>query len=137
VLSFGALLGCTSGPPYQAPAADQSAYVAVGHIAEDQSFTQGGAALQIVAVDGHSTGLAQAVRVTPGTHRFTMRHFDGFALIFANVRYADISFQVQPEGDYRIDGSYCCGFLLGMFDLYAYDHRSGEQVAQVKANAPK
>lgn len=132
------LAGCVAGSVYQPPApSEQTAYVAVGHIAEDESFHEGAAALQIVAVDGHATGLAPAVSVAPGAHRFTIRHFDGFGTIFANIKYEDISFRAEPGGAYRIDGSYCCGYILGMFDLYAYDDRSGEQIAAALSNAPK
>jgi hypothetical protein len=134
----GVLFGCVVGPAYQQPApSDQTAYVAVGHISEDESSFEGGAAMQIVGVDGHSTGLAPSVRVTAGTHRFTVRHFNSFGLFDADIKYEDISFLAQAGGDYRIDGSYCCGYILGMFDLYAYDDRSGQQVAAAMANAPK
>jgi len=132
--SCGILLG-GAARAYQQPApSEPAAYVAIGHIAEDQNFTGGGAAMQIVAVDGQSTGLAESVLVAPGTHRFTVRHFDGYALFHANIRYEAISFQTQAGGDYRINGSYCCGFIFGMFDLTAYDHQTGVPVTPA---APK
>jgi hypothetical protein len=132
------LLGCAAGPAYQGPAASpQTASVAIGRVTEDYSTDQGAAAMQIVAVDGHSTGLASAVRVAPGTHRFTIRHFNGYATFFGNIKYADISFAAQPGGDYRIDGSYCCGYLFGMFGLHAYDRSNGEQIAAAAANAAR
>jgi len=134
----GVMLACVAGQAYQQPApSEPSAYVEIGRIAEDQNFTGGGAVMQIVAVDGQSTGLAESVLVAPGTHRFTVRHFDGYALFHANIKYEDISFLTQAGGDYRINGSYCCGFIFGMFDLSAYDHQSGAQVVTVTPAAPK
>jgi len=125
----GIFLGCIAAQAYQEPAmSEPAAYVTIGHITEDQDFTAGGAAMQIVAVDGQSTGLAATVRVAPGMHRFTVRHFDGFALFHANIKYESISFMTQAGGDYRIDGAYCCGFIFGQFDLSAYDHYTGAPV---------
>jgi hypothetical protein len=138
-LACGLLAGCTmpTAVTYQGPALeDQNAsVVAVGDVAEQYSASQGGAWIQIVAVDGESTGEAQAVRVTPGEHRFTVRHFDGYALIFGNITYDSITFKTEPAGRYRIDGVYCCGFILGQFDLFAYDESSGRQIANLPANA--
>jgi len=134
----GVMLACVAGQAYQQPApSEPSAYVEIGRIAEDQNFTGGGAVMQIVAVDGQSTWVAESGLGGRGTHRFTVRHFDGYALFHANIKYEDISFLTQAGGDYRINGSYCCGFIFGMFDLSAYDHQSGAQVVTVTPAAPK
>jgi hypothetical protein len=137
-LVCGLLAGCAlpTAVTYQGPApSDQNAaVVAVGAVAEQYSVSQGGAWIQIVAVDGESTGPVQAVRVAPGEHRFTVRHFDGYALINGNITYDGISFQTEPGGHYRIDGAYCCGFILGRFDLFAYDESSGRQIAYLRPN---
>lgn len=138
-LACGILAGCTlsTAVTYRGPAlSDQNAaVVAAGEVAEQYSASRGGAWIQIVAVDGESTGEAQSVRVSPGEHRFTVRHFDGYALINGNITYDRITFQTEPGGRYRIDGAYCCGFILGRFDLFAYDEGSGQQIANMPANA--
>lgn len=127
------LAGCMAGPPYQAPPPDAAATatVAIGKLAEDNNFG-GGAWLQIVAVDGASTGRVPSVTVTPGEHRFQIRHFDGWALIAGNQKYREISFRTEAGHTYQIGGSYCCGYFLGQYDLYAFDQTTQQEVAQAR-----
>ena len=129
------LVGCTVGPAtYQGPAGDDQngATVSAGTVAESYSVSQGSSWIQIVAVDGQSSGLAGRVRVSPGEHRFTVRHFDGYATFYGNVRSEDVTFPVAAGGRYRIDASYCCGFILGDFDLTVIDEATGQLIAEAR-----
>jgi len=132
------LAGCaTVGPAtYQGPSLDDqnAATVAAGTVYESYSVSQGSSWIQIVAVDGQSSGPAGWVRVAPGEHRFTVRHFDGYATFYGNVRSEDVTFPVAAGGRYRIDASYCCGFILGDFDLAVFDESTGQQIAALAAN---
>jgi hypothetical protein len=128
------LAGCVVGPAtYQGPPADDqnAALVSAGTAAENYSVSQGSSWIQIVAVDGQSSGLAARVRVSPGEHRFTVRHFDGYATFYGNVRSEDVAFPVAAGGRYRIDAFYCCGFILGDFDLTVVDEATGRQIAEI------
>ena len=128
------LAACAVGPAtYQGPPGDDQngATVRVGTVAESYSESQGTSSIQIVAVDGHSSGLAPWVRVSPGEHRFTVRHLDGYATFYGNPRSADVSFPAAAGGHYRIDASYCCGFILGDFNVRVVDEATGLQVATV------
>jgi hypothetical protein len=129
---LGLLAACaTVGPAtYQGPADDQNAaLVDAGTVYESYSVSQGSSWIQIVAVDGQSSGFAKRVWVTPGEHRFTVRHVDPYATFYGNVRHEDVSFAVAGGGRYRIDATYCCGAILGDFDLTVLDEVSGRQVA--------
>ena len=131
------LAGCTVGPAtYQGPPGDDQngATVSAGTVAESYSVSQGSSWIQIVAVDGQSSGLAGWVRVAPGEHKFTVRHFDGYATFYGNARSEDVTFPVAAGGHYRIDGSYCCGFILGDFDLTVVDEATGRQIATLAAS---
>jgi len=128
------LAGCTVGPAtYQGPSGDDqnAATVAAGTVAESYSVSQGSSWIQIVAVDGQSSGLAKRVRVSAGEHRFTVRHFDGYGTFYGNVRSEDVSFPAAAGGRYRIDASYCCGFILGQFALAVVDETTGRQIAEI------
>jgi hypothetical protein len=128
------LAGCTVGPAtYQGPSGDDqsAAIVAAGTVLESYSVSQGSSWIQIVAVDGHSSGLAKSVLVSPGEHRITVRHFDGYATFYGNVRSEDVSFPAAAGGRYRIDASYCCGFILGDFALAVVDEATGQQIAEI------
>lgn len=131
------LAGCAVGPAtHQGPAGDDQngATVTAGRVAESYSASQGGAWIQIVAVDGQSSGPAARVRVSPGEHRFTVRHFDGYATFYGNIRSEDVAFPAAAGGRYRIDGSYCCGFILGDFDLSVVDEATGRQIAAIRVS---
>jgi hypothetical protein len=139
------LAGCTgSTPSYKGPAADSAnaATVYVGTLTEQYEVSQNKSWIQIVAVDGKSTGYLQSVRVTPGEHQFTIRHHDPHAMFYGNARYNDIKFKAEAGGSYRIDASYKGGFYLGQFDLVATDDQSGNQIAvtlpasQVRVTGP-
>ena len=126
------LAGCEVGPAtYQGPAAldANAATVVAGRVAESYSVSQGSSWISIVAVDGQSTGLARGVRVPPGEHRFEVRHFDGYATFYANVKFETVTFTPAPGGRYRIDAAYCCGAILGDFDLAVIDEATGQQIA--------
>jgi hypothetical protein len=138
VLGLLALAGCVVGPAtYQGPSDDDQngATVATGTVQESYSVSQGSSWIQIVAVDGQSSGLARWVRVSPGQHRFTVRHFDGYATFYGNVRSEDVTFPAAAGGRYRIDAAYCCGFILGDFDLTVVDEVTGRQIAALAAGA--
>jgi len=124
--------GCEVGPAtYQAPAATDAnaATILAGRVAESYSVSQGSSWISIVAVDGQSTGLARGVRVPPGEHRFEVRHFDGYATFSGNARLETVTFAPAPGGHYRIDAAYCCGAILGDFDLAVFDETTGQQIA--------
>jgi desulfoferrodoxin (superoxide reductase-like protein) len=126
------LAGCAVGPAtYQGPAeADQNAaVVAVGAVSENYPESHYNSWIQIVAVDGESTGLAPWVRVPPGDHKFTIRHHDPYATFHGNIKYESVSFRSDAGGRYRIEAAYCCGFILGQFDLWVIDEASGQQIA--------
>lgn len=126
------LAGCNgSTPSYQGPVATNpsAATVTVGKPAEQYSVSQGTAVMQIAAVDGRATGPLESVRVSSGKHRLTIGHHDGYGTFYANRRYADIEFEAAPGGKYRIDGSFCCGFYLGQFDLVMIDESTGQPIA--------
>jgi hypothetical protein len=134
VLPMAALLlaGCAVGPAtYQGPAeVDQNAaVVAVGAVSENYPASHNHSWIQIVAVDGESTGLAPSVRVSPGEHKLTIRHHDPYALFHGNIKYESVSFSSAAGGRYRIDAAYCCGFILGQFELFVIDEASGQQIA--------
>jgi len=134
---LGLLAACaTVGPAtYQGPADDQNAaLVDAGTVYESYSVSQGSSWIQIVAVDGQSSGFAKHVRVAPGEHRFTVRHVDPYATFYGNVRSEDVSFVAAGGGRYRIDASYCCGFILGDFDLMVVDQVTGQQIAARAVN---
>lgn len=137
--ALGVLLaGCmTPAATYQGPsAADESAATIIaGTVAESYSVSQGSSAIQITAVDGEPSGLAPLVRVTAGEHKITVRHFDGYANIYANVDHESVTFQAEPGGRYRIDASYCCGYILGQFDIVVVDEATGRQVAELQTVA--
>jgi len=144
-LACALLAGCNgSTPSYQGPLATNpgAATVTVGVPAEQYSVSQNVAWMQIAAVDGKATGPVQSVRLSSGKHRLTIRHHDGYGMFYANTRFADIEFEAAPGGSYRIEGSYCCGFYLGQFDLVAVDESSGKEIAhtlpasQVRLTAP-
>jgi hypothetical protein len=127
--------GCAGAPAmatYQGPAdSDESAaIVAAGTVAESYSVSQNSSWIQIVAVDGEAAGFAPWVRVSPGEHRFTVRHHDPYATFYGNIRHESVSFATEAGGRYRIDASYCCGFLLGRFDVYVIDEASGQEIAE-------
>jgi hypothetical protein len=129
--------GCEVGPAtYQAPAATDAnaATILAGRVAESYSVSQGSSWISIVAVDGQSTGLARGVRVPPGEHRFEVRHFDGYATFYGNIRSEDVTFPVTAGGRYRIDASYCCGFILGDFALSVVDEATGQQIAEISVS---
>ncbi len=131
------LAGCAVGPAtYQGPPGDDqnAATVTAGTVAESYSVSQGSSWIQIVAVDGESSGPAKRVRVAPGEHRFTIRHFDGYATFYGNVRSEDVAFPATAGGRYRIDASYCCGFILGDFDLSVVDEATGRQIAEISVS---
>lgn len=131
-LALSLLAGCTNAiPSYQAPAPGNSnaATVFVGGLKEQYSVSQNKSWIQIVAVDGKATGHVQSVRVSPGKHRFTIRHQDPYGTFYGNIRYADIEFESEAGGRYRVDASFKGGFYLGQFDLAAIDEQSGEQIA--------
>jgi len=121
----------TVGPAtYQGPSDDQNAaLVHAGTVYESYSVSQGSSWIQIVAVDGQSSGLAKRVSVAPGEHRFTVRHVDPYATFYGNVRSEDVSFVAAGGGRYRIDATYCCGAILGDFDLMVVDEVSGRQIS--------
>ena len=126
------LAGCDVGSAtYQAPAAmdANAATVVAGQVAESYSVSQGSSWISIVAVDGQSTGLARGVRVLPGEHRFEVRHIDGYATFYGNAKFETVTFAPAPGGHYRIDASYCCGAILGDFDLAVIDEATGLQIA--------
>jgi hypothetical protein len=130
------MVGCTVGPAtYQGPAAaDQNAaVVAVGAVSENYPESHNNSWIQIVAVDGESTGLAPWVRVPAGPHKFTIRHHDPYATFHGNIKFESVSFQTDPGGRYRIDAAYCCGLILGQFDLFVIDEASGQQIADSSA----
>lgn len=132
-LAFWLLSGCTAATPsYKEPAPTNAnaATVRVSTPSEQYSVSQNKSWIQIAAVDGKATGRVQSVRVRPGEHQFTIRHHDPHAMFYGNIRYADIKFDVAPSGSYRIDGSYCCGFYLGQFELAAIDEQSGKLIAR-------
>jgi hypothetical protein len=127
------LAGCTgTTPSYREPAPTNTnaATVSVSVPSEQYAVSQNKSWIQIAAVDGKATGRVQSLRVVPGKHKFTIRHHDPYATIYGNIRYADIEFDAAPGGSYRIDGSYCCGFYLGQFELAAIDEHSGQQIAR-------
>lgn len=127
------MAGCaTADPTYRGPdQADQnSAVVSVGQVAEDHSESQYNSWISITAVDGEPTGLTPAVRVTPGEHRITLRHIDPYATFYGNVRYGSVTFKTDAGGRYRIDGDFCCGFILGRLKLAVVDEASGQQIAR-------
>jgi hypothetical protein len=127
------LTGCTVGPAtYQGPPeTDENAVVvSVGTVTEHYPEHHNNSWIQIVAVDGESTGLAPWVRVPPGEHRFTIRHHDPYATFNGNIKFESVSFRSDPGGRYRIDAAYCCGLILGQFELFVIDEGSGEQIAQ-------
>lgn len=132
-LAMGLLAACSSSSPptYQGPVATNpnAATVSVSVPKEQYSVSQNSSWIQIAAVDGKSTGHVQSLLVSTGQHRFTIRHQDPYATFYNNIRYADIEFNVEPAGRYRIDGKYCCGFYLGQFDLVAVDEQSGQEIA--------
>lgn len=131
-LALWLLAGCTSTTPsYHEPAPGNAsaATVFVGDLQEQYSVSQNKSWIQIVAVDGKSTGHVQSVRVSSGEHQFTIRHHDPHAMFYGNARYADIKFKAESGGSYRIDASYKGGFYLGQFDLVATDEQSGNQIA--------
>src|SRR5262245_53853996 len=130
----GALLtGCMTGTPYQEPPPSEAATatVVIGKLAEDNNFG-GGAWLSIERVDGAWTGRAPSVRVVPGEHRFQIRHFDGWALIAGNQKFRDLTFITEPGHTYQINGSYCCGYFLGQYDLAVFDLTRQRQGAEVE-----
>ena len=132
------LAGCAVGPAtYQGPPGDDqnAATVAAGTVAESYSASQGSSWIQIVAVDGESSGLASRVRVSPGEHRFTVRHWDGYATFYGNIRSESVTFPAEAGGRYRIDASYCCGFILGQFALTVVDEATGRQIAEIDVGA--
>lgn len=131
------LAGCTgTTPSYREPAPNaNTATVSVSVPDEQYAVSQNNSWIQIAAVDGKATGHVQSLRVTPGKHKFTIRHHDPYATFYGNIRYADIEFDAAPAGSYRIDGSYCCGFYLGQFDLAAIDEHSGQQIARTLPNS--
>ena len=125
--------GCTVGPAtYQGPAAtdENAVVVSVGPVTEHYPEHHNNSWIQIVAVDSESTGLAPQVRVPPGEHRFTIRHHDPYATFNGNIKFESVSFRSEPGGRYRIDAAYCCGLILGQFELFVIDEGSGEQVAR-------
>jgi hypothetical protein len=131
---FLLLTGCEAGPAtYQGPAAmdPNAATVVAGRVAESYSVSQGSSWINIVAVDGQSTGLARGVRVPAGEHRFEVRHFDGYGTFYGNVKFETVAFAAAPGGRYRIDAAYCCGAILGDFDLAVIDEATGQQIAAV------
>jgi hypothetical protein len=124
--------GCAVGPAtYQGPTeADQNAaVVAVGAVTENYPESHNNSWIQIVAVDGESTGLAPWVRVSPGDHKFTIRHHDPYATFHGNIKFESVSFRSDAGGRYRIEADYCCGFILGQFELFVIDEASGRQIA--------
>jgi hypothetical protein len=128
------LAGCDVGPAtYRSlDAMDPgAATVAAGTVAESYSVSQGNSWISIVAVDGESTGMARAVRVPAGEHRFEVRHLDPYATFYGNVKFETFAFTAAPGGRYRIDASYCCGAILGQFDLAVIDETTGQQIAAV------
>jgi len=134
----GALLltGCmTAEPTYQglSQAEQDAAIVEVGTVNESYSVSQGSSWISIIAVDGEPTGLTPAVRVTPGEHRITVRHIDPYATFYGNIRHGSVTFKTDPGGRYRIDGSYCCGFILGVLNLRVIDAASGQKIARLDA----
>jgi hypothetical protein len=132
VLSALLMTGCAVGPvTYQGPAeGDQNAaVVAVGAVSENYPESHYHSWIQIVAVDGESTGLAPWVRVPPGEHKFTIRHHDPYATFHGNIKFESVSFRSDAGGRYRIDAAYCCGFILGQFELFVIDEASGAQIA--------
>lgn len=132
ILPILALLGCQAGPPtYHGPGATDgtAAVVVVGPVAESYSVSQNKSWIEIVAVDGDSTGPAQWVRVSPGEHQFKIRHHDPYATFYGNRAHEIVSFHAEPGGRYRIDGSYCCGFILGQFEVFVFDETTGAQIA--------
>lgn len=132
------LAGCAAADPtYRGPdQSDQnSAVVSVGQVAEDHSESQNNSWISITAVDGEPTGVTPAVRVTPGEHRITVRHVDPYATFYGNVRYGSVTFKADAGARYRIDGAYCCGFILGSLELAVVDEASGRQIANGNAAA--
>ena len=125
------LAGCASSTPSYTPPGDsaKAATVYLGKLTEQYSVSQNKSWTQIVAVDDKSTGRVQSVRVSPGEHKFTIRHHDPHAMFYGNARYADIKFKAESGGSYRIDASYKGGFYLGQFELVATDEESGNQIA--------
>lgn len=126
------LTGCTvAKATYLGPdqAQENAATVAVGTVSESYSVSQGSSWINIIAVDGEPTGLVPAVRVTPGEHRITLRHIDPYATFYGNIRHDSVTFLAAAGGRYRIDAGYCCGFILGRFDLVVTDESSGQQIA--------
>lgn len=130
------MAGCgVAEPTYSGPEqADQnSAVVSVGQVAEDHSESQNVSWISITAVDGEPTGLTPSVRVAPGEHRITVRHIDPYATFYGNVRYGSVTFKTDAGGRYRINGDFCCGFILGRMKLAVVDEASGQQVAASNA----
>lgn len=126
------LAGCAVGPAtYQGPAADDqnAAVVTVGRVSENYPASHNNSWIQIVAVDGESTGLAPSVRVAPGEHKFTVRHHDPYAMFHGNIKFESVSFRSDAGGHYRINAAYCCGLILGQFDLFVIDEASEQQIA--------
>ena len=130
---LGLLAGCMTGAPtYHGPAGtdESAAIVAVGRpVAESYSVSQNNSWIQIVAVDGDSTGPVQWVRVSPGEHQFKVRHHDPYATFYGNRADDLFIFAAAAGGRYRIDGTYCCGFILGQFEVFVIDEATGQQVA--------
>ena len=127
------LAGCTENvtPSYNGPAATNpsAATITVSVPSEQYSVSQNNSWIQIAAIDGKSTGHVQAVRVSTGEHRITLRHADPYGTFYGNIRYADLKFTAEAGGRYRIDAKYCCGFYLGEFDIVAVDEQSGREIA--------
>jgi len=133
-----ALAGCDVGPAsYQGPDAmdPNGATVVAGPVAESYSVSQGASWINIVAVDGQSTGLARGVRVPAGEHRFEVRHLDPYATFYGNAKFETVTFTAAPGGRYRIDAAYCCGAILGDFDLAVIDETTGQQIAAIPVSA--
>ena len=98
------LAGCMTGAPtYHGPAEtdDSAAVVMVGAVAESYSVSQNNSWIQIVAVDGDSTGPAPWVRVSPGEHQFKIRHHDPYATFYGNQAHEIVAFQAEPGGKLR------------------------------------
>jgi hypothetical protein len=73
-----------------------------------------------------------AAGAPPGEHKFTVRHHDPYAFFHGNIKYESVSFRTEAGGRYRIDAAYCCGFILGQFDLFVTDEASGQQIADTR-----
>jgi hypothetical protein len=130
------LAACAIGPAtYRGPAEtdENAAVVYVGQVSESYSVSYNSSWIQIIAVDGQSTGPARWVRVSPGEHSFRIRHHDPYALFYGNIARETVTFRAEPGGRYRIDGSYCCGFILGQFAVFVTDEATGQQIAELAA----